>query len=506
LKIIFNHPTYDWYWQIYDELIKNHTIIVPENYRNEDIRDESVNLNILEKIVNETKNIDFIFDFKGDLINLIKWDLKKVDVPLVIFITNVIDRPYRAKKSIFANVWYVEQYAKPLMEKYNVDNLFYYGMATNPYIYFPLNIEKIYDVGFFGQHYGERKYWVKNLQIFSDKYNIKGYFPKGHGVNLRWTYEQINQFYNQTKINIAFAQKQKPGRIVNLRTFEICMSGNFQLMQYTPCVEEFFDVGEEIICWKTKNDLFEKINYYLKNSDERERIAENGYKRAVENHTWSKRFETIGSLLKSRKEIDLKKYIFTINQFHEDDEFEKIKNRNSSVKLFKYILKKYGLGRRILKKRKSIKINLKRNVFKYKYNLHDCYFIGFHGKILVVSKILKLNSIIRLNHWYDLKKIVYLTENADLSIPRFGIVTNGIQWVIYDFKNKIWLKRLPIHDILNTKINILKYLFLRIIYRAKKIYKLRLNLSKKSIFNIFLGNFKLVYTKITGLLGSDSNL
>ena len=96
------------------------------------------------------------------------------------------------------------------------------------------------------------------------------------------------------------------GRIVNLRTFEICMSGNFQLMQYTPCVEEYFEIDKEIVCWKTKKELFEKISYYLKKEDEREKIAKAGYKRALENHTWTKRAKNIIDFLENKKDIKKK--------------------------------------------------------------------------------------------------------------------------------------------------------------------------------------------------------
>ncbi|MFX1419558.1 MAG: glycosyltransferase [Promethearchaeota archaeon] len=507
MKIIFNHTINDWYWQIYDELNRNYELIIPDNYKTSQNQDISVNLESLERCVKENSDYDLIFDFRGNLSDLIKWKQKKLEIPLVIFLTNAINRPSLGKLTIFSKVWFVEQYAKPLMEMYDLDNLLYYGMAANPYIYYPLKTEKIYDVGFFGQHYGERANWIKNLQRFCIKNHFKGYFPKGHGVNLPWTYDQINEFYNQTKINITFAQKQKPGRIVNLRTFEICMSGNFQLMQYSPCVEEFFDVDEEIICWKTKNDLFEKTIYFMENTDERERIAKKGFKRAIENHTWSKRFEKIGSILKSREQINLENYIIKINTLLENNEVSEIQNVNSSLELFKFILKGRGFKvRRDLKKKKFLKINFKDEIFKYKPNLQNFYFIEFYGKVMIISEVLNLNSKIRLKHWYDLKKIIYLTENADLSVPQFGIITNGIQWVIYDFKNRTWLKNLPNQVILKSTIPVLKYFFLRFIYRCKIFYKGWLSSRIKSKSNILLKYLKSIYTKLITLLGSESSL
>ena len=147
-------------------------------------------------------------------------------------------------------------------------------MAANPYIYRPLDIEKVYDISFIGQHYGERSYWLNLIRNFSEKKKLINNFPIAHGVKMYLSFNEINERYNQSRINLSFAPKESPGRIVNLRTFEICMSGNFQLMQYTPCVEEFFEIDKEIVCWKDRKDLFEKILYYLENEDERKKIID----------------------------------------------------------------------------------------------------------------------------------------------------------------------------------------------------------------------------------------
>lgn len=301
MKVIFNHNISDWYWQIYDEWSRNNEIVLPEYYKDDSFRGNIINFDVLEETVKENLDADFIFDFSQKIPNLINWTKRKIDIPLIVYSTNAIDRPYSGKMSIFANVWYAEHYAKPLMRKYNRDNLLYIGFAANSYIFYPKNLEKIYDIGFFGQFYEERGYWLRIVQKFCKQNKLIPYFPAGDGKKMNFSWEFINDTYNQTKINLAFAPMQKDGRIVNLRTFEICMSGNFQLMQYTPCLEEFFEIDEEIVCWKNKKELFEKIFYYLENDDEREKIAKNGYKKAIKNHTWSKRIEKIGAFLKEKK-------------------------------------------------------------------------------------------------------------------------------------------------------------------------------------------------------------
>jgi spore maturation protein CgeB len=76
-----------------------------------------------------------------------------------------------------------------------------------------------------------------------------------------------------------------------LRDFEVPMSGGFYLVEYMEELEEFFDIGKEIVCYSDPQDLADKIRYYLEHEDQREEIRKAGYERAVRNHTWHKRFE-----------------------------------------------------------------------------------------------------------------------------------------------------------------------------------------------------------------------
>lgn len=200
----------------------------------------------------------------------------------------------------------------------------------------------------------------------------------GNGVQLPWTFKEINELYSQTKINLAFAQKDYlNGRIkrrVNLRVFEICMSGNFQLLQYTPCVEEYFEIDEEVVCWKNKSDLFNKILYYLENEDEREKIARSGHKRAIENHTWSKRFEKIEIFLnKKQAKRNITNFVINTESILKENKISKDKKSGLNSFGKKFIiktLKKLGYNAIWdIKNKKLIKIQLKDKLIYYKTNL-----------------------------------------------------------------------------------------------------------------------------------------
>jgi spore maturation protein CgeB len=105
------------------------------------------------------------------------------------------------------------------------------------------------------------------------------------------------EMYSRSKINLGFstcgATHESEERIVQvrLRDFEVPMSGGFYLVEYMEELEEFFDIGKEIVCYSDPQDLVDKIRYYLEHEDQREEIRKAGYERAVRDHTWHKRLE-----------------------------------------------------------------------------------------------------------------------------------------------------------------------------------------------------------------------
>jgi spore maturation protein CgeB len=73
---------------------------------------------------------------------------------------------------------------------------------------------------------------------------------------------------------------------INARTYEIAGCGGFQLVNNRAGLQELFLPGEEIVVYETVKELKEKIELFLNDPQERNRIAENGYKRAHKDHTY----------------------------------------------------------------------------------------------------------------------------------------------------------------------------------------------------------------------------
>lgn len=107
--------------------------------------------------------------------------------------------------------------------------------------------------------------------------------------------EEMIKLYSRSKINLGFSScgdTHKESRIlqVRLRDFEVPMCGGFYMVEYMEELEEFFEIGKEIVCYSGPGDLAEKIKYYLAHDQEREKIRIAGYERCQKDHTWEKRF------------------------------------------------------------------------------------------------------------------------------------------------------------------------------------------------------------------------
>lgn len=139
-------------------------------------------------------------------------------------------------------------------------------------VHYPINVPKNRDVCFIGSIHTNRKQ-------FKDKVNFKlisGVYNKKH-----------SKIVSGTKINLNFTD----GDGVSNRVYKILAAKGFLLSLPWKTVEEDFEVGVDLVIFKTPEELKEKIKYYLKHEDERETIAEHGYKtvQKYDDHNYAKR-------------------------------------------------------------------------------------------------------------------------------------------------------------------------------------------------------------------------
>jgi len=80
---------------------------------------------------------------------------------------------------------------------------------------------------------------------------------------------------------------------LNCSLFEIAGCGAFQIADWKPSLPELFEPEREIVTFRSRAELREKVEYYLQKPEERSAIAERACRRAHRDHTYQKRLETI---------------------------------------------------------------------------------------------------------------------------------------------------------------------------------------------------------------------
>ena len=77
------------------------------------------------------------------------------------------------------------------------------------------------------------------------------------------------------------------------RNFEVPGCGGFLLTGRAENLEAYYEIGREIVCFESTEELIEKARYYLAHEDERAAIARAGYERTMKEHTYAHRFAEI---------------------------------------------------------------------------------------------------------------------------------------------------------------------------------------------------------------------
>jgi spore maturation protein CgeB len=142
-------------------------------------------------------------------------------------------------------------------------------------------------------------YRARILEIF-DAYDFKiwgSYYPRWLVSPLRAHYPGIYvaegekaKAFNAAKIVINtmhYAEIQG----VNQRLFEATGCGAFVITDGNPALPELFEPEREVVTFRSRQELKEKVDYYLAHPEERQEIADRGYARAHRDHTLEKRLD-----------------------------------------------------------------------------------------------------------------------------------------------------------------------------------------------------------------------
>ena len=143
------------------------------------------------------------------------------------------------------------------------------------------------DVGFIGTYEEERAEYIAFLiengvpvKVVGDGWIGKKYWDiiKPNFLRKSIYSEEYVKRLNAIKIVLHFIRVANRDQ-QDSRTFEIPACGSFMLAQRTPVHEKLFVEDKEVVFFDTKEELLEKCTKYLKDTEARNFIKMNGYKK-----------------------------------------------------------------------------------------------------------------------------------------------------------------------------------------------------------------------------------
>lgn len=133
---------------------------------------------------------------------------------------------------------------------------------------------------------------LRAMELLSARFPVDLYtasdtscLPHVHNRGLAKTLEEMPIIFHNSKINLNITSKSIRSGLP-LRIFDILGCGGFVLTNFQPELTEFFVPGEDLVYYENLDDLVEKADYFLHHEAERRAIAENGFARVKENHTY----------------------------------------------------------------------------------------------------------------------------------------------------------------------------------------------------------------------------
>lgn len=288
--------------------------------------------------------------------------IKKLGIPTLLFCPDNLLAPFNHEHiaSYFDLVWLTSKETEYLFKKWNCNTVFL-PYAANPYYLIPdYSNKEILTAGFIGTPHGSRADRINqlvnsgipvtlhtqkqqaNVKVFSasaDNYAkaIKSYLRYPIGRKILWgslvdkvkrhrlelnnknlticsqiPFEEMARVSCSYAFMLSFSDAKSTGvlknsvPIINLRHFELPMSGALQFTTYTKEISEYFEDNKEIILCHNSEEYIDKAKFYLREDQaETRKLMKNAARiRAVNEHTWKKRFEVVFSILGINKGLN----------------------------------------------------------------------------------------------------------------------------------------------------------------------------------------------------------
>lgn len=201
----------------------------------------------------------------------------------------------------------------------------FWWVGTDPEVFYPRPMPKIYDVVFManntgdfqertGQGYAGRLDLINaivaqgiNLHLFGKGWDDLSNKP---GVYLHPFVNDVefSKACAAAKITLGYNTNQAYMYTSWRRPLNSMASGAFHLTRYFPGLETVFENGKHLVWFNSIPKAVELIEYYLVHDEEREKIAEAGRLEVLAHHTWDKRIEEMLQYMEQVRKTPISKY------------------------------------------------------------------------------------------------------------------------------------------------------------------------------------------------------
>lgn len=169
-----------------------------------------------------------------------------------------------------------------------------FWFTANPEIYYPRDVEKVYDIGFSGASHGGGKISgpTRDLRDRIHKKlrqgNRNAFWNSSKEGSLKYRIRSVEEY--ATKINQSKIWVATTGPVLDIspRYFEVMLSKTLLFCNNMPYeYEDLFQDGVNCVMFENDlSDFDEKLDYYLNNQEASDIIIENAYNMAIEKYTW----------------------------------------------------------------------------------------------------------------------------------------------------------------------------------------------------------------------------
>jgi len=145
-------------------------------------------------------------------------------------------------------------------------------------------------LAFVGSHKPERAEFIERLQQLGISVEVYGNGWLGGSFTNNGA-----EVYRSTQINLGIGYNLPGDQFTNLknRDFECPGSGGCYLTTFDWELAELFEVGREILCYRSLTDFCEIYLHYMRRPEACWKIALAGFERARREHTWAHRFAVV---------------------------------------------------------------------------------------------------------------------------------------------------------------------------------------------------------------------